>query len=84
MTIYVNQQDAEKTFTQLISKVLDGEEIIILINGKEIAKILPCKNEKVEDNTQNYRKAGLLKGKLGELFFEPLPEEELKLWEQDI
>jgi len=27
------------------------------------------------------RQAGILNGKLGEAFFEPLPEEELKVWE---
>jgi len=70
MTIHVNQQDAENNFTKLLSKVLEGEEIIISIDG--------------EEKTKEYRKAGLLKGKLSKSFFDPLPEEELKLWEQDI
>lgn len=30
------------------------------------------------------RTPGLLKGNLGEAFFEPLPEEELQQWEKDI
>ena len=30
------------------------------------------------------RTPGLLKGKLGDAFFEPLPEEELQQWETDI
>lgn len=30
------------------------------------------------------RKAGLLKGQLGDAFFEPLPEEELNAWESNI
>jgi len=34
---------------------------------------------------QNYllvpRQAGIMSGKLGEAFFEPLPEEELRAWE---
>jgi hypothetical protein len=30
------------------------------------------------------RKPGLLKGQLGDAFFEPLPEDELKAWETDI
>ncbi len=30
------------------------------------------------------RNPGLLKGQLGDAFFEPLPEEELKAWETDI
>ena len=84
MAIHVNQQDAENNFPKLLSKVLEGEEIIISIDGEQIAKILPYKNQKDKEHRQDYRKAGLLKGKLSELFFEPLSEEELKLWEQDI
>ncbi|ELR97744.1 type II toxin-antitoxin system Phd/YefM family antitoxin [Gloeocapsa sp. PCC 73106] len=84
MTIHINQQDAENNFPKLLSKVLEGEEIIISMNGKEIAKILPCQNQENKDSSKEYRKTGLLKGKLSESFFEPLPEEELKLWEQDI
>ena len=38
----------------------------------------------VDQENQIPRMPGLLKGKLGEAFFEPLPEEELKQWEQDI
>ncbi|MDJ0532649.1 MAG: hypothetical protein QNJ70_09160 [Xenococcaceae cyanobacterium MO_207.B15] len=30
------------------------------------------------------RTPGLLKGSLGDAFFEPLPEEELQQWEKDI
>lgn len=37
---------------------------------------LGLSKEKTEE-----RKPGLLKGKLGDTFFEPLPEEELKAWE---
>lgn len=32
-------------------------------------------------DTPKPRTPGLLKGKLGDAFFEPLPEEELQLWE---
>lgn len=33
---------------------------------------------------QQPRTPGLLQGKLGKAFFEPLPEEELQQWETDI
>jgi hypothetical protein len=36
-------------------------------------------NSKIE--AESPREPGLLKGKLGQAFFEPLPEEELQLWE---
>ena len=38
----------------------------------------------VENQQFQPRTPGLLQGKLGEAFFEPLPEEELQLWETDI
>jgi hypothetical protein len=40
---------------------------------------LPCKN--VVTTTPQARQPGLLSGKLSDRFFEPLPEEELQLWE---
>jgi hypothetical protein len=40
---------------------------------------LPCKN--VVTATPQARQPGLLSGKLSDRFFEPLPEEELQLWE---
>ena len=84
MTIHVNQQEAANDFPKLLSQVLEGEEIVISIDGEEIAKILPYKSQKNKQHNHDYRKPGLLKGKLSESFFEPLPKEELKLWEQDI
>lgn len=35
----------------------------------------------LEEETNHPRTPGLLEGKLGDAFFEPLPEEELKQWE---
>ncbi len=49
MTIYINRQDAENNFPKLLSKVLEGEEIIILIDEEKIAKILPYKNQKEKE-----------------------------------
>jgi hypothetical protein len=34
-----------------------------------------------QNNLSIPRQAGILNGKLGQAFFEPLPEEELKAWE---
>ena len=35
----------------------------------------------LDDENQQPRTPGLLSGKLGDAFFEPLPEEELQQWE---
>jgi hypothetical protein len=40
---------------------------------------LPCKKSLVA--APQMRQPGLLPGKLSDRFFEPLPEEELRLWE---
>lgn len=87
MTIRVNKQEAEKQISHLIAQVLNGEEIVISVGDQEIARILP--SIKLDQNVnkrseQQQRTPGLLKGKLGDSFFEPLPEEELKAWEQSI
>jgi hypothetical protein len=62
---------------------------------EEIELIPADKYEEIYDLLHHYRlglmqekniarKAGLLKGKLGNTFFEPLPEEELNEWENNI
>ena len=55
--------------------MLRGEEIIIARAGKPIARLLP-----IEDRLP--RVPGIAQGKVTEAFFEPLPEDELKAWEQ--
>lgn len=71
----VNLHDAKTHLSELVSAAAAGEEIIIARAGKPLARLLPL--EKAEP-----RQAGLAKGHLTDAFFEPLPEEELKLWGQ--
>ena len=69
---------AQRELPKLIALAEAGEEIVLLRGKRPIAKIvaLPVKPK---------RKFGRLKGKglIGPEFFEPLPEEELRLWEGD-
>lgn len=74
MTI-VNIQEAKAQLSQLLDRVLSGEEILIAKAGKPVVRLLPV-NERVP------RVPGIAEGKVTEAFFEPLPEEELKAWEQ--
>ncbi|WP_428672201.1 type II toxin-antitoxin system Phd/YefM family antitoxin [Reyranella sp.] len=66
---------ASTQLSALIKRAEAGEEIIIMRGTKPVAKLvaIPAKPK---------RQFGLLKGlvKIGPEFFEPLPEEELKLW----
>ena len=74
MTI-VNIQEAKAQLSQLLDRVLSGEEILIAKAGKPVVRLLPV-------NERAPRVPGIAQGKVTEAFFEPLPEEELKAWEQ--
>ena len=74
MTI-VNIQETKAQLSQLLDRVLSGEEILIAKAGKPVVRLLPV-NERLP------RVPGIAEGKVTEAFFEPLPEEELKAWEQ--
>lgn len=73
-----NLKAASAQLAKLIKRAEAGEEIIIRRGTQPVAKIvvLPPK-------PKGRRKYGSLKGliEIGPEFLEPLPEEELKLWE---
>lgn len=70
----VNVHEAKTHLSQLLERAHAGEEIIIAKGGKPYARLLPLEAPRP-------RKPGLLKGKLDDAFFEPLPEKELAAWE---
>lgn len=66
----VDIHEAKTHLSELIDAVVHGNEIIIAIDGKHVAKLVPiCKKPK--------RRLGVLKGKIkiSKAFYEPLPEE---------
>ncbi|RJQ18399.1 MAG: type II toxin-antitoxin system Phd/YefM family antitoxin [Nitrospiraceae bacterium] len=73
----VNVHDAKTHFSRLISRVESGEEIVIAKAGKPIARLIPLSG-KIKK-----RKPGTARGKIviSKSFFEPLPEEVLKDFE---
>ena len=73
----INVHDAKKHFSRLITRVESGEEIIIAKAGKPVARIVPLTGK-----TQK-RVPGTAKGRIviDNSFFEPLPEEVLKEFE---
>jgi prevent-host-death family protein len=71
----VNVHEAKTHFSRLLERAHAGEEIVIAKNGEPYARLVPLKQPK-------QREPGLLKGKLDDAFFDPLPEEELKAWER--
>jgi len=75
MACKVNVHEAKTHFSQLLERAHAGEEIVIAKGGTPYARLVPLAAPKP-------REPGILNGKLGEAFFEPLPEDELEVWER--
>lgn len=71
----VNVHAAKTQLSKLIDAALAGEEVVIARDSKPMARLTPV--------AKSGFKFGILEGKLGEGpdFFEPMPEDELRLWE---
>lgn len=70
---------AKTNLSKLIAQAEAGEEVVITRGKEPVAVLSPVKKGK--------RKFGMLKGKIPDIpdafFFDPLPEEELRLYEGD-
>ena len=68
---------AKTHLSRLIEQALRGEEVIIARGDKPVVRLVPI------DAPQPRRIPGTLKGQIEvpDSFFDPLPEDELKLWE---
>ncbi|MEX1258045.1 MAG: type II toxin-antitoxin system prevent-host-death family antitoxin [Gemmatimonadota bacterium] len=74
----VNVHEAKTHLSRLLERVHLGEEIILAKAGKPYAKLVPLE-------AGGERVAGRLGGRIimTEDFFEALPEEELRVWEEE-
>lgn len=71
----VNLYDAKTRLSRLVDRAVAGEVIVIARAGKPVVRLVP-----VDDATP--RQPGLLKGlAVPDGLFEPLPEDELAVWE---
>ncbi len=68
---------AKTNLSKLIARAEAGEEVVIARGRTPVAQLVPVEPPKPK------RQFGSMKGrvKVTEAFFEPLPEDELKLWE---
>jgi prevent-host-death family protein len=77
-TVTIHQ--AKTNLSKLIARAEAGEEIVIARGKEPVARLTA-----MEPKRGRRRVAGSMKGKWPRLpdsfFFDPLPEEELKLWE---
>jgi len=73
----VNVHYAKTHLSRLIERAERGEEVIIARAGKPSVRLVPVKP------VVRGRRFGAMKGRarVDERFFEPLPEEELAVWE---
>lgn len=74
--VTVNVHEAKTKLSRLLAQVEAGEDVIIARSGTPVARL-----ERVQKPGK--REFGSMEGqiKLGDEFFDPLPEEELAYWE---
>ena len=74
----VNVHEAKTHFSKLLERAHAGEEIVLAKAGKPYARLVPLKTV-----DKPRRQPGRVKGWIiPDSCLDPLPEEELKLWEE--
>lgn len=68
----------------IIQKIIDELNEIPEDKLNQIYELIHYFRLGLNQQTEQPRTPGLLKGSLGDAFFEPLPESELQQWEKDI
>lgn len=78
MPIIINVHEAKTHFSKFLDQAHAGREIIVAKAGKPYARLVPL------EETQSARVSGRWKNRLvlSDDFEDPLPEDELKAWEQ--
>jgi prevent-host-death family protein len=71
----VNVHEAKTPFSRLLERAHAGEEIVLAKAGKPYARLMPLAPAPPR------RQPGRLAGRVGDAFFEPLPDDELDAWE---
>jgi prevent-host-death family protein len=67
-------EEAKTQLSHLLERVRKGEEFVLEKAGKPCARLIPLEEK-------SPREPGIIEGSIGEAFFEPLPDEEIKAWE---
>ncbi|HEY1750224.1 MAG TPA: type II toxin-antitoxin system prevent-host-death family antitoxin [Caulobacteraceae bacterium] len=84
----VKMHQAKTQLSKLVAAALAGEEVVIARGSEPLVKLTPVAQPEPSDRKprvsgQLKREFGALKGEIAfdDSFFDPLPEEELALWE---
>ena len=74
--VVVNVHEAKTNLSRLLKQAEAGEDVVIARNGKPVVRLSPVQE-------RGERQPGSMEGlfTLPDSFFDPLPEEELALWE---
>lgn len=75
MSLIVNVHEAKTHFSRLLEQAHAGQEIILAKAGKPYARLVPLAQP------GGKRQPGRLVGRVGDAFFEPLPDDEVDAWE---
>jgi prevent-host-death family protein len=75
MPAIVNVHQAKTQLSRLLKRAHEGEEIVLAKAGKPYARLMPLEEAPP-------RVPGIADGRVDKAFFEPLPESELKAWNQ--
>lgn len=81
----VNIHEAKTQLSRLLKRVEAGEEVVVARAGKPVAKLVPVSAKKPREPGLWLKKYPHLLPeleRLGDLIEQPLPEDELALWEQ--
>ncbi|MGD2015006.1 MAG: type II toxin-antitoxin system prevent-host-death family antitoxin [Desulfobacterales bacterium] len=71
----VNVHEAKTHFSRLLKRAHEGEVILLAKAGEPYARLVPL------EESQPWV-PGIADGRIDEAFFEPLPESDLKAWNQ--
>jgi len=69
MPLIVNVHEAKTQLSKLLKRAHEGEEIVLAKAGKPYARLVPLEEAQP-------RVHGMVKGRVDDAFFEPLPESE--------
>lgn len=75
MALIVNVHDAKTNFSRLLEQAHAGQEIVLAKAGKPYARLVPLAPE------SGTRRPGRLAGRIDAEFFDPLPDDELRGWD---
>jgi prevent-host-death family protein len=78
--VRLNVHEAKTHLSRYLDRVEAGETLILCRHNKPIAEVRPIKSK-----TKKKRVFGIYEGfDVSPEFFDPLPEDELRLWEGEI